>query len=300
MKFRTDYRKLLDPKIVSKISSLDLRAKNIVEGFLIGLHKSPYHGFSVEFSEHRQYIPGDEIKDIDWKVYAKTDKFFIKQYEEETNLKSYIIIDTSKSMAYTSSELSKFNYAITLGAALAYLLFDQNDAVGLVLYSDKINNLIEPRASKTNLIEILKVLAKSKPDGKTETLSCLNEISEKIKKRGLVIVISDLLDNLENTITALKKFRLRKNEVIVFHLLDPKEKTFEFSKDAIFKDLESNDEILTQPYQIRGSYRELFEKFIEKLKRELLNNLIDYNLITTDQTFDKALLEFLKKRKRLL
>lgn len=300
MKFRTDYRKLLDPKIVSKISSLDLRAKNIVEGFLIGLHKSPYHGFSVEFSEHRQYIPGDEIKDIDWKVYAKTDKFFIKQYEEETNLKSYIMIDTSKSMAYTSSELSKFNYAITLGAAFAYLLFDQNDAVGLVLYSDKINNLIEPRASKTNLIEILKVLAKSKPDGKTETLSCLNEISEKIKKRGLVIVISDLLDNLENTITALKKFRLRKNEVIVFHLLDPKEKTFEFSKDAIFKDLESNDEILTQPYQIRGSYRELFEKFIEKLKRELLNNLIDYNLITTDQTFDKALLEFLKKRKRLL
>lgn len=300
MKFRTDYRKLLDPKIVSKISSLDLRAKNIVEGFLIGLHKSPYHGFSVEFSEHRQYIPGDEIKDIDWKVYAKTDKFFIKQYEEETNLKSYIIIDTSKSMVYTSSELSKFNYAITLGAALAYLLFDQNDAVGLVLYSDKINNLIEPRASKTNLIEILKVLAKSKPDGKTETLSCLNEISEKIKKRGLVIVISDLLDNLENTITALKKFRLRKNEVIVFHLLDPKEKTFEFSKDAIFKDLESNDEILTQPYQIRGAYRELFEKFIEKLKRELLNNLIYYNLITTDQTFDKALLEFLKKRKRLL
>lgn len=300
MKFRTDYRKLLDPKIVSKISSLDLRAKNIVEGFLIGLHKSPYHGFSVEFSQHRQYIPGDEIKDIDWKVYAKTDKFFIKQYEEETNLKSYIIIDTSKSMAYTSSELSKFNYAITLGAALAYLLFDQNDAVGLVLYSDKINNLIEPRASKTNLIEILKVLAKSKPDGKTETLSCLSEISEKIKKRGLVIVISDLLDNLENTITALKKFRLRKNEVIVFHLLDPKEKTFEFSKDAIFKDLESNDKIITQPYQIRGLYRELFEKFIERLKRELLNNLIDYNLITSDQTYDKALLEFLKKRKRLL
>lgn len=300
MKFRTDYRKLLDPKIVSKISSLDLRAKSIVEGFLIGLHKSPYHGFSVEFSEHRQYIPGDEIKDIDWKVYAKTDKFFIKQYEEETNLKSYIIIDTSKSMAYTSSDLSKFNYAITLGAALAYLLFDQNDAVGIVLYSDKINNLIEPRASKTNLIEILKVLAKSKPDGKTETLSCLNEISEKIKKRGLVIVISDLLDDLENTITALKKFRLRKNEVIVFHLLDPKEKTFEFSKDAVFKDLESNEEILTQPYQIRGSYKELFEKFIERLKRELLNNLIDYNLITTDQTYDKALLEFLKKRKRLL
>ncbi len=299
MKYRTDYRQLLDAKIISKISRLDLRARYIVEGFLIGIHRSPYHGFSVEFSEHRPYMPGDEISRIDWKVYGKTDRFFIKQYEEETNLKSYILIDCSKSMEYSSNGVTKFQYSITLGAAIAYLLFDQKDAVGLVLYSDGIKKIIEPRSSKVNLIEIYKALVNSSPDGKTETSKCLGEIAEKIKKRGLIVVISDFFDVPENVISALKKFRIKKNEVINFQILDPQEVNFAFTKDSIFKDLESQEELLTQPYQIRNNYQELVNQFLSNLKRNLLNHQIDHNIILTSDTFDKALLSFLKKRKSL-
>jgi uncharacterized protein (DUF58 family) len=299
VKYRTDYRQLLDPKIISKISSLDLRARYIVEGFLIGLHRSPYHGFSVEFSEHRQYMPGDEISKIDWKVYGKTDRFYIKQYEEETNLKSYILIDCSKSMDYSSNGVSKFQYAITLASAFAYLLFDQKDAVGLVLYSDEIKKIIEPKTSKTNLIEILKSLVNSTPQGRTETSQCLSEVAEKIKKRGLIVVISDFLDVPEKVESALKKFRFKQNEVITFQILDPREVRFDFSKDAIFKDVESEEELLTQPYQIRKSYQDLMNQFLSTLKKDLLNHQIDHNLILTTETFDKALLSFLKKRKSL-
>lgn len=299
MKYRTDYRQLLDSRIISKISRLDLRARYIVEGFLIGIHRSPYHGFSVEFSEHRQYMPGDEISRIDWKVYGKTDRFYIKQYEEETNLKSYILIDCSKSMDYSSDGITKFQYAITLGAALAYLLFDQKDAVGLVLYSDGIKKIIEPRSSKVNLIEIYKALVNSSTEGKTETSKCLSEIAEKLKKRGLIIVISDFFDIPENVVSALKKFRIKKNEVINFQILDPQEINFAFTRDAIFKDLESQEELLTQPYQIRNTYNQLVNQFLNKLKRDLLNHQIDHNVVLTNESFDKALLSFLKKRKAL-
>jgi uncharacterized protein (DUF58 family) len=299
MKYRSDYRHLLDPKIISKISRLDLRARYIVEGFLIGLHRSPYHGFSVEFSEHRPYMPGDEIQKIDWKVYGKTDRYFIKQYEEETNLKSYILVDCSKSMDYTSKEITKFQYAITLSAAIAYLLFDQKDAVGLVLYSDRILKIIEPRSSKINLFEIYKSLLNSNPEGKTETAECLGEVAEKIKKRGLIVVISDFLDDLVKIESAMKKFRFKQNEVISFQILDEQEINFGFSKDAIFRDLESREELLTQPFQIKSSYNELVNQFLTLLKRNLLNHQIDHNLVLTSETFDKALLAFLKKRKRL-
>ncbi len=299
MNYRTDYRHLLDPKIISKISRLDLRARYIVEGFLIGLHRSPYHGFSVEFSEHRPYMPGDEIQKIDWKVYGKTDRYFIKQYEEETNLKSYILVDCSKSMDYTSKEITKFQYAITLSAAIAYLLFDQKDAVGLVLYSDRILKIIEPRSSKINLFEIYKSLLNSNPEGKTETAECLGEVAEKIKKRGLIVVISDFLDDLGKIDSSMKKFRFKQNEVISFQILDEQEINFGFSKDAIFRDLESREELLTQPFQIKSSYNELVNQFLTLLKRNLLNHQIDHNLVLTSETFDKALLAFLKKRKRL-
>lgn len=299
MKYQTNFRNFLDPKIISKIARLDLRARYIVEGFLVGLHQSPYHGFSVEFSEHRQYIPGDEISRIDWKVYGKTDKYYIKQYEEETNLRCYILIDASKSMEFGSDQITKFQYAITLGATLAYLLFDQKDAVGLVLYSDKILKVIEPRSSKVNLIEIYKNLINAKPEGKTSTSSCLSLVAEKIKKRGLVIVISDFFDEPESIETALKKFRFKKNEVIAFQILDPQELNFEFNRDSIFKDLETQEEITVLPYQIKSSYQTLLKNYTESLKKSLLNHQIDYNLITTEEHFDKALLAFLKKRKLL-
>jgi uncharacterized protein (DUF58 family) len=296
-----DYKKYLNPATISKLNSLELRARLVVEGFMVGLHKSPYHGFSVEFTEHRPYMQGDGLKDIDWKVYGKTEKFFIKQYEEETNLKSYILLDTSKSMLFASEgNISKLEYATTLVAGLSYLMVKQQDAVGLTLYSDKINKYFPPKTSKAYLQELLKHLAELSASDKTNTASCLNSIAEKIKRRGLVIIVSDFFDDINSILSALKHFRYQKNEVIVFQIMDPLERSFSFGKDAIFKDLETEDEITTQPYQIQKAYKEAMENFISKIKTECLNSNIEYNLIETSTPFDKALFSYIQKRSKLL
>jgi uncharacterized protein (DUF58 family) len=247
-----DYKNFLNPSIVSKLNSFELKARLVVEGFMVGLHKSPYHGFSVEFTEHRPYMHGDSIKDIDWKVYGKTEKFFIKQYEEETNLRSYILLDSSRSMQFSSGKnISKLEYGATLVAALSYLMVKQKDAVGLTIYSDEIKKYFPPKASKTYLQEILKSLSAVSASDKTNTASCLNTIAEKIKRRGLVIIVSDLFDDVNSILKALKHFRYLKNEVIVFQLLDPLERSFSFGNDAIFKDLETEEEMTSRPYQIQ-------------------------------------------------
>jgi uncharacterized protein (DUF58 family) len=295
-----DYKKYLNPSVISKLNSLELRARLVVEGFMVGLHKSPYHGFSVEFSEHRPYMQGDSLKDIDWKVYGRTEKFFIKQYEEETNLKSYILLDTSRSMDYASEgNISKLEYASTLVAGLSYLMFRQQDAVGLSLYSERINKYLPPKASKAYLQEILKSLSETQASDKTNTASSLHSIAEKIKRRGLVIIVSDLFDDITSVLTALKHFRYKKNEVIVFQILDPMEKNFAFGNDAIFKDMETEDEITTQPYQIQKAYKEAMFEFIGRIKAECLNSNIEYNLIETSMPFDKALFSYIQKRSKL-
>ncbi len=296
-----DYRKYLNPSIVSKLNSLELKARLVVEGFMVGMHKSPYHGFSVEFTEHRPYQQGDGLKDIDWKAYGKTDKFFVKQYEEETNLKSYLLLDTSKSMQYSSGDnISKLEYAITLVSSLGYLMVKQQDAVGLTLYSEKIDKYLPPKASRGYLQEILKNLSLVKAQNKTNTASCLNSIAEKITRRGLVIIVSDFFDDVNSIISAIKHFRYKKNEVIVFQIMDPMERNFNFGRDAIFKDLETGEEMTTQPYQIQKAYKAAMHEFIERIKSECLNSNIEYNLIETDTPFDKALLNYLQKRRRLL
>ena len=295
-----DYRKYLTPSVISKLNSLELRARLVVEGFMVGLHKSPYHGFSVEFSEHRPYMQGDSLKDIDWKVYGKTERFFIKQYEEETNLKSYILLDTSQSMNYASEgNISKLEYASTLVAGLSYLMIRQQDAVGLSLYSEKINKYLPPKASKAYLQEILKSLSETQASDKTNTASSLHSIAEKIKRRGLVIIVSDLFDDISSVLTALKHFRYKKNEVIVFQILDPQEMNFAFGTDAIFKDMETEDEITTQPYQIQKAYEEAMLEFVGRIKAECLNSNIEYNLIETSMPFDKALFSYIQKRSKL-
>ncbi len=295
------YRKYLDPSVISKLNSLDLKARLVVEGFMVGLHKSPYHGFSVEFSEHRPYMQGDSLKDVDWKVYGKTERFFIKQYEEETNLKSYILLDTSKSMGYASEgNISKLEYASTFLAALSYMMIMQQDAVGLTLYSEKIDKYLPPKSTRGYLKQILMNLAEAKSSNKTNTAANLNSIAEKIKRRGLVIIVSDLFDDLDSILTALKHFRYQKNEVIVFQILDPMERSFSFGSDAVFKDLETEDEMTTQPYQIQKAYREAFNDFINKIKNECLNSNIDYNLIETSEPFDKALFNYIQKRSKIL
>lgn len=296
----TDYKSFLDPRIISKFSNLELKARLVVEGFMVGLHRSPYHGFSVEFSEHRPYMQGDDLKNVDWKVYGKTEKYFIKQFEEETNLKSYIILDTSRSMDFKSgNNISKLNYSIILAASLAYIMIRQQDSVGLALYSEKINKILPPKASRAYLQEILKNLSSVAPGQRTHTAESLDELAEKIKRRGLVIVISDFFDEVDKVIKSIKKFSFNKNEVIIFQILDPLEKSFAFGKDAVFRDLETAEEITTQPFQIQKAYQEAMEEFISKIKRECLNSNFDYNLIETSQPFDKALLSFVQKRSKL-
>src|SRR3989304_1000926 len=295
-----DYKKFLDPSIISKLNSFELRARLVVEGFMVGLHKSPYHGFSVEFTQHRPYIQGDGLKNIDWKIYGKTEKFFIKQYEEETNLKSYILLHTSNSMNFASgNNFKKLDYASTLVAALSYLMIKQQDAVGLALYSERIIKYFPPKMSKAYMHEILKNLAVVKPSEKTRTAECLNLIAEKIKRRGLVIIVSDFFDDVNSILKALKHFRYQKHEVIVFQILDPAERSFSFGKDAIFKDLETSEEITTQPYQIQKSYRDAMNEFTGKIKSECLNANIEYNLLETSTPFDKALFSYIQKRSKL-
>ena len=290
----------LDPTLISKLNSLELKAKTVVEGFKVGLHRSPYHGFSVEFSEHKVYMQGDPIKNIDWKVFGKSDKLFIKQFEEETNLTCHILLDISASMNYQSiGIISKLDYGKILAASLSYLMVSQQDSVGLSLYSNKIENYFPPRSNKIYLQKLLQGLENVSPANKTETAQCLNLIAEKVKKRGLVIIISDFFDNVDSIITALKHFKYKKNEVIVFQILDPIEKSFAFDRDTIFVDIETRDELSTQPHQIRKAYQSAMNEFLEKLKSECLNNKIEYNQIDTKTPFDKALFAYFKKRTRL-
>lgn len=296
----TDYKTFLDPQIISKFSNLELKARLVVEGFMVGLHRSPYHGFSVEFSQHRPYMQGDDLKKVDWKVYGKTEKYFIKQFEEETNLKSYIILDTSRSMDFKSgNNISKLNYSVILASALAYIMIKQQDSVGLALYAEKINKILPPKASRAYLQEILKNLSSIVAAQKTQTANSLDELAEKIKRRGLVIIISDFFDEVDRVIKSLKKFSYKKNEVIVFQILDPIERSFAFGKDAIFKDIETAEELTTQPFQIQQAYKEAMNEFTGKIKRECLNSNFDYNLIETSNPFDKALLSFVQKRAKL-
>lgn len=295
--------KYLQPDVVSKLANMELRARLVVEGFITGLHKSPYHGFSVEFAEHRQYMPGDEIRRIDWRVYGKTDRFYVKQFEEETNLKSYIVIDASASMRFASEidkkgtkRISKIEYASFIAASLSYLMVQQRDAVGLMLYDSTIRSTIPPHATKQHLRRVLVELEKVRPSQSTNSATALHQLAERITRRGLVIVLSDLFDDPDAVMAALKHFRHNNHEVLVMHILDPLERTFAFGSDAVFKDVESGEMLTTQPHHIQKAYQEAMSGFIERYKRECRENMIDYVLLDTSTSFDVALLNYLNKR----
>ncbi len=291
----------LKPEVISTLDSLELKAKLLVEGFLIGMHKSPYHGFSVEFSEHRAYFPGAPIKHIDWKLYGKTEKYFIKKYEEETNLISHIICDVSASMNFSyGGRISKFEYAKLLSASLLYLIISQHDAVGLTFFSDRIENSFPPKTSRAYLIKMLTAIENQKTGGDTNISSSLGKIAEKIKRRSLIILISDFFDDKDKMLKAIKEFKYNKNEVILFHLLDPTEINLDVGEESHFIDMENGGELITEPYQIRGEYRKSVQNFINEIKTECLNFGVEYSLITTDQPFDKALLNYFIKRSKLI
>lgn len=292
-----DYKKFLNPETILRLSSLEIRAKYIVEGFLLGLHKSPYHGFSIEFSQHRAYMQGDSLRDVDWKVYGKTDKYFVKQYEEETNLRCNILLDISGSMQYSQGNaVKKVEYGSTLAAAMAYMMIKQKDAAGLMLYSDKIHKYLPPRATEIYLKEILLTLSHLPEAVITNTSVSLKSAAEKIHRRGMIIIISDLFDDPAATIKSLKELRSTGNEVVVFHILDEYERNFNFASDSLFRDLETGEELSVQPHHLRKSYRQAIDEFITELRNGCRKSGIDYNLMTTSHSFDKALYTYLQKR----
>ena len=299
MEHNQGYLKYLNPEVISRLSGMDLRARLVVEGFITGLHRSPYHGFSVEFAEHRQYMPGDEIRHVDWKVYGKTDRFYVKQFEEETNLKAYLLLDCSASMGYRSGSITKFDYAAYLAAALAHLMIKQRDAVGLVTFDEKIKTYLPPRSVKSYLFQILQHIEGIEPAKTTRVGATLHQMAERIKRRGLILLFSDLLDDPQTILTGLKHFRHRNHEVIVFHILDPREILFDFTRDALFIDMETDEKLNTQPWHIRQNYQTRIRQFIQTYQNGCRENNMDYVLMDTSQNFDKALFEYLVKRKRI-
>jgi uncharacterized protein (DUF58 family) len=290
----------LQPAVISRLANMELRARLVVEGFITGLHRSPYHGFSVEFAQHRQYMPGDEPRFIDWKIYGRTDRYYIKQYEEETNLKSTILLDTSRSMGYASEgRITKLAYGSYLAAALAYLMVKQQDAVGLATFDTEVTSYLPPHATKASLRQLLVRLEQTTPGGKTGAGKAMHQIADRMKRRGLVIIISDLLDEPESVMAAMKHFRHKKNEVIVLHVLDPMERSFAFGADAVFQDLETSDRMTTQPWHIQASYREAMAAFLDRYKRECREHAIDYAVMDTATPFDTGLAAYLAKRRRI-
>ena len=291
----------LDPEVISRLSRLDLVARLVVEGFITGLHRSPYHGFSVEFSEHRPYMPGDSLRDLDWKAFAKSDRLYIKQYEEETNLKSYLLLDISGSMDFQGSgPWSKFRYASSLTAALAYLMLKQRDAVGLMLFHEQITSYVPPRSVQSHLQVLLKEIDRVQPAADTRMGPAFHDLAERISRRGLVVVLSDLLDDPAAVVQGLRHFRHRGHEVVVFHILDPRERDLDFRRETRFYDLEDPDQLLTtQPWHIQREYRQLMDDLVRTYRLQCAEARIDYVLLDTTTPFDVALSNYLAQRKKI-
>jgi uncharacterized protein (DUF58 family) len=286
-----------DPQVLAGISNLYLRARWVVEGMMSGVHRSRAKGFSVEFEEHREYSPGDEIRRIDWKALGKFDRYFIKEYEDETNLRAYLLLDTSASMDYASNGVSKFDYACTLTASLAYLILKQQDAAGLVTFSNRIESFIPPKAKRDYLMQILRALEDRGPAGETHVGRILEDVAGQIKRRGLIILVSDLLDEPERILKGLRLFRFKGNDVIVFHLLDQAELDLPFEGNILFEDLEeANLKVVADPRTIRKTYQAVVEEFIAAMRKQCHDNIIDYQLISTSTPLDKALASYLSWR----
>jgi len=292
-------RRFIDPLLLSKISRLNLIAKLVVEGFISGLHRSPHQGFSVEFTEHKIYTPGDDLKYLDWKVFARTDRYYLKRFQEETNLKCYILLDTSRSMVFGSGKVSKMDYAKFLAASLSYLLTKQKDAVGLLTFNEDISQYLPPKSTTRHLHRILDILEETKPENKTCLSKIFHALAENIKRRGLIIVISDLLDEPEEVIKAIRHFRHRKHEVIVFHILDPYEISFDFRDLGEFLDLETGERIFLNPHLVREEYWAKLDSFIYQYRKVFSESRVEYVKTDISRPLDIFLLSYLNKRANL-
>jgi uncharacterized protein (DUF58 family) len=288
-------RQFLQPDVVSKLRNMEIRARMVVEGFIQGLHRSPYHGFSVEFAEYRQYIPGDEPRFVDWKLFGKTDRYYVKVFEEETNLKSMILLDKSSSMGFQGGGITKLRWGSLLAAALSFLMIKQQDASGLVVFDDAIRAFLPARSVRGQLHRVLKELEVVQPSERTKIGDALHHMAERLRRRGLVILVSDLFDDPDAVLNGLKHFRHRQHEVLVFHVLDDLERTFDYNEEARFVDMETSQEIRSQPWFVRGEYQQR----VEDLARRCREQHIDYVPMTTSTPFDLALMAYLNKRAHL-
>ena len=289
---------MIDPVSLMKIKSMELRAKVIVEGFWKGVHRSPYHGFSVEFTEYRQYSPGDDPRHIDWRVYARSDRYYIKKFEDETNLRCHLLLDHSRSMGYGSGGYTKSQYAGTLAATLAYFLFTQGDAVGLATFDDQIRQYMLPRNRPGYLRRLMLTLEAHPGGGATDLGPPLKRIAETITKRGLIILISDLLTSIERLEPDLNYLKASGHDVVIFNVLDPAELNFDFKSPALFQDIETGRNMYVDPVATQKAYEHRLEKHLTAVKSTCRNLGIDYHLFATDRPFDLALLEFLQDRMR--
>ena len=290
----------LDPAVVARLGTIDLKARTIVEGFLTGLHRSPYKGFSVEFAEYRQYIPGDDLATLDWKVYARLDRHFVKKFEEETNLTCHLLLDVSGSMAYASGGITKLQFGSYLAAALAYLMHRQRDSFGLIAFDDSISALLPASARAGHLRAVLLALERLKIGAGTDVAKPLHDLAAAVRKRGLVVLVSDLLDDPVRVLDGLKHFRYRGTDVIVFHILDPYELQFPFEQAARFRDMETAAEVMAVPSTVRKGYLERMQGLIATYRRELGLVGIDYCLLDTSQPLELGLMSYLMTRRRML
>jgi len=289
---------LLDSQTLARLQGVKLRARAVMEGVLSGLHKSPHQGQSVEFAEHKEYAPGDELRHLDWKAYGKFDKYYIKRFEHETNLRSVMVVDASASMGYRSGALSKLEVATTLAGALCYLLVRQQDAAGIALMTHGRFQDVPPRASAGHLNVLLDALENAQPHGGTNLLSAADHLAEVLPRRSSVVVLSDFLDENQDALKRILALRQRKNDVAVFHLVDPAELTFPFDDPTLFLDMEGEGRIEVNPREIKESYLEEFGAFLGNVKSACAEADVDYELVRTDERLDEVLLRFLGKRGR--
>ncbi|MEX2130420.1 MAG: DUF58 domain-containing protein [Pseudohongiellaceae bacterium] len=292
----SDSLNFLDPKILASVDNLELRARVVVEGFLSGLHKSPHRGFSVEFNDYRHYYTGDDMRHVDWKLYAKTEKFYIKQYEDETNVRCYIVLDASASMDYSSGGISKLEYGRTLASALAYFIMRQRDAVGLITFDNQIRDFIPARCRQPHLIRILRTLAKLETGLHTDVVKPLSDLAGHLRKKSVVILITDMLDDENRVISALQNLRSMGNDVITFQLIDDAELNFPFNEASEFIDLENNESYITSPAAIRNAYLKNLQVFLDYCRKQCQSSGVDYCLMNTSHPLDQALSSYISKR----
>lgn len=291
-----DSKRFLLPETIRRIARLDLRAKHVVEGFLSGLHRSPYFGQSIEFRQHREYSYGDDLRDVDWKVWAKQDRYYVKQYEEDTNLRCTLLCDVSNSMRYGRGPMNKYEYACTIAVSLAYLLLRQQDAVGCVSFDDAQRMTVPQRTKRNHLDSIIQALEISSPRNKTDMYQILRNATESLPRRGLMVLVSDLLADREGLFRGLRLLRSRGHDVMIFHVLDDDELDFPFSGPTRFEGLESSDQLRCNPRALREGYLSALGAYLEEVRRVCSGHNVDYVLLRTSQPLDAALAAFLSHR----